>query len=255
MTSVLFSDLRELSVVVTGGASGVGAAIVQGFLAQGARVTSLDLVEANAVTMRLSDELTTGLLMQKCDVSEIPLLKQGLARAAEAQGPIDVLVNNAANDKRHATEDVTEEFWQEMQSINFKSYFFACQAVAPEMSRRNKGAIINMTSISYMMGNSGYPIYAACNSGLSGLTRSLAREFGLHRVRVNAVAPGWVLTEKQKRVWATPSALEEQLKRQCLKRHLEPEDIVGAVLFLASESSAMLTGQTLVVDGGVVVTG
>ena len=164
-------------------------------------------------------------------------------------------MNNAANDQRHTTEDVTEAYWDRSQAINLKAYFFACQAVMAGMRSAGGGSIINFSSISYMMGNAGYPAYTTANAGINGLSRSLAREFGPDRIRVNALAPGWVLTEKQKDQWVTPEALAAHLDRQCLNDALEPADIVDAVLFLASGASRMMTGQMLVVDGGVVVSG
>ncbi|HEX9857899.1 MAG TPA: SDR family oxidoreductase, partial [Paracoccaceae bacterium] len=139
--------------------------------------------------------------------------------------------------------------------INLKAYFFAAQAVIPGMQAAGGGSIINFSSISYMMGNAGYPLYTTANSGINGLTRSLAREFGPDRIRVNAVAPGWVLTQKQKDLWVTPEGLQAHIDRQCLKDALQPDDITGGVLFLASTASKMMTGQALVIDGGVVVTG
>ena len=172
-----------------------------------------------------------------------------------AHGAIEVLVNNAANDQRHDTLDVTEEFWDWMQSINLKAYFFACQAVLPGMKAAGGGAIVNFSSTSYMMGNSGFPGYVAANAGITGMTRGLAREFGPDGIRVNALAPGWVLTEKQLEKWATPEALAAHLERQCLKQHMKPQDVVEPVLFLASQASRMMTGQTMAVDAGVVVSG
>ncbi|MEQ3755329.1 MAG: SDR family oxidoreductase, partial [Planktomarina sp.] len=169
--------------------------------------------------------------------------------------PITCLINNAANDERHRTQDVTEDFWDWMVQINLKAYFFACQTALPQMQAAGFGSIINFSSISYMMGNAGYPIYTACNSAINGMTRSLAREFGPDRIRVNALAPGWVLTQKQKDLWVTEEGLAAHVARQCLKETLEPEDIVGGCLFLASQSSKMMTGQALVIDGGVVTTG
>jgi NAD(P)-dependent dehydrogenase (short-subunit alcohol dehydrogenase family) len=142
-----------------------------------------------------------------------------------------------------------------MMDINFKPYFFAAQAVVAGMKAAGGGSIINFSSISYMMGNAGYPLYTAANSAINGLTRSLAREFGPDRIRVNALAPGWVLTQKQKDMWVTPEGLAAHLARQCLQDSLAPDDIVGGVLFLASSSSKMMTGQALVIDGGVAVTG
>jgi NAD(P)-dependent dehydrogenase (short-subunit alcohol dehydrogenase family) len=166
-----------------------------------------------------------------------------------------VLVNNAANDKRHDPLEVDEAFWDWSIAINLKAYFFAAQAVIPGMQAAGGGSIVNFTSISYMMGNAGYPVYTTSNSGINGMTRSLAREYGPDRIRVNALAPGWVLTQKQKDLWVTEEGLAAHLERQCLKDTLEPEDIVGGCLFLASNTSKAMTGQALVIDGGVVVTG
>ncbi len=190
-----------------------------------------------------------------CDITDVAALKAAVDEASERQGPITVLVNNAANDQRHTTEEVTEDFWDWSQAINLKAYFFACQSVIAGMRAAGGGAIVNFSSVSYMMGLAGYPAYATANAGINGLTRSLAREFGPESIRVNSLAPGWVLTEKQLDKWATPEALAAQIEKQCLKEHLAPRDIVDATLFLASKASRMMTGQTLVVDGGVVVTG
>jgi galactose dehydrogenase len=139
--------------------------------------------------------------------------------------------------------------------VNLRSYFFAAQAVIPGMVAAGGGAIVNFSSISYMIADAGYLAYITANAGIVGMTRSLAREFGRHRIRVNALAPGWVMTPKQKEMWATPEGVAEFLKRQCLPDGLEPEDIVGGVLFLSSNTSRMMTGQSMVIDGGVVVTG
>ncbi|MFN3499665.1 MAG: SDR family NAD(P)-dependent oxidoreductase, partial [Pannonibacter indicus] len=194
-------------------------------------------------------------LFLPCDITDIDALKGAIAKAAEAHGTITVLVNNAANDQRHNTLDVTPEYWDWAMAINLKAYFFAAQAVIPGMQKAGGGSIINFSSISYMMGNGGYPAYTSANSGINGLTRSLARDFGPDRIRVNALAPGWVLTQKQKDLWVTPEGLAAHVERQCLKDTLAPEDITGGCLFLASSASKMMTGQALVIDGGVVVTG
>ena len=150
---------------------------------------------------------------------------------------------------------MTSDLWDQLQAVNLKAYFFAAQAVAPMMQAKGAGSIINFSSISYMMGNAGYPAYTAANGAITALSRSLAREFGPDGIRVNALAPGWVLTEKQLEKWATPEGLAAHLDRQCLKTHLVPQDITDAVLFLASDASRMMTGQCMVVDGGVVTTG
>ncbi|MCG7628353.1 SDR family oxidoreductase [Epibacterium sp. MM17-32] len=250
-----FHDLEGASVFITGGGSGIGAALTEGFLRQGARVAFVGRSDASEFVERMEAETGTRPLFIQCDITDISALQAAIAQAADAHGPVGILVNNAANDQRHATLDVDEAFWDWSQAVNLKAYFFACQAVVPGMQQLGGGAIVNFTSISYMMGNSGYPAYTTANSGINGMTRSLAREFGPDRIRVNALAPGWVLTEKQLDKWATPEGLAAHLERQCLKDHLAPQDIVESTLFLASQSSRMISGQALVVDGGVVVSG
>jgi NAD(P)-dependent dehydrogenase (short-subunit alcohol dehydrogenase family) len=255
LTHPIFQDLENASVFITGGGSGIGAFLTEGFLRQGAKVAFVQRSDASEFAARMGRETGNTPLFLQCDITDVSLLKQRIDEAARAHGPVTVLINNAANDKRHATLDVDEAFYDWSQSINLKSYFFACQSVIEGMRAAGCGSIINFTSISYMMGNAGYPIYTASNSGINGLTRSLAREFGPDRIRVNALAPGWVLTDKQLELWASEADLAAHMDRMCLKEHLKPEDIVGPTLFLASSASKAMTGQALVVDGGVVVTG
>lgn len=250
-----FRDLKGASVFITGGGSGIGAALTEGFLRQGARVAFVGRSDATAFCARMTAETANAPLFIPCDITDTATLRAALATAAAAHGPVGVLVNNAACDQRHATEAVDDAYWDQAMAINLKAYFFACQAVIPGMRAAGGGSIINFSSISYMMGNAGYPVYTAANAAITGMTRSLAREFGPDRIRVNALAPGWVLTDRQKALWVTPEGLAAHLDRQCLKDTLEPADIVGGALFLASSVSRMMTGQVLVIDGGVVVTG
>ncbi|MDJ0827301.1 MAG: SDR family oxidoreductase [Rhodobacter sp.] len=251
----IYPDLDGASVFITGGGSGIGAALTEGFLQQGAKVAFVQRSDASAFVEEMGDSYQTPPLFLPCDLTHTEALKGAVASATEANGPVTVLVNNAANDKRHATLETDEAFWDWSQAINLKAYFFAAQAVIPGMQQAGGGAIVNFSSISYMMGNAGYPAYATANAGITGMTRALAREFGPDRIRVNALMPGWVMTAKQKELWVTPEALAGQLARQCLKEELLPQDIVGGTLFLASQASRMMTGQALVIDGGVVVTG
>lgn len=250
-----FNDLKGASVFITGGGSGIGASLSEGFLEQGAKVAFVQRSDGTAFCDEMEAKHANRPLFMPCDITDVDALKACIEQAAAAHGPITTLVNNAANDKRHTTAEVDSDFWDWMIAINFKAYFFACQAVIPGMQAAGGGSIINFSSISYMMGNAGYPLYTGSNSGINGMTRSLAREFGPDKIRVNAIAPGWVLTQKQLDKWATPEGLAAHMERQCLKEHLEPRDIVGAALFLASDISRMMTGQSMVVDGGVVVTG
>ena len=250
-----FHDLEGQSVFITGGGSGIGASLTESFIEQRANVAFVQRSDATAFCDEMEEKYAARPLFIPCDITDIPALQKAISRASEINGPVTVLVNNAANDKRHETSEVTEEFWDWSQAINLKAYFFACQAVMEGMKTSGGGSIVNLSSISYMMGNAGYPSYATANAGINGLTRSLAREFGPDKIRVNSLAPGWVLTDKQLELWASPEALAVHLDRQCLKEHLAPQDIVHATLFLASAASRMMTGQMMVVDGGVVVTG
>tara|TARA_R110002094_G_scaffold86534_4_gene90327 strand:- start:925 stop:1695 length:771 start_codon:yes stop_codon:yes gene_type:complete len=250
-----FHDLAGKSVYITGGGSGIGAALTEGFLAQGAKVAFIGRSDATAFAAEMAKRHGNAPLFLQGDVTDTPALQESIEQAAEAHGPIEVLVSNAANDQRHSLSELTPDAWDSLQAINLKAYFFAAQAVAPGMQAKGAGSIINFSSISYMMGNAGYPAYTAANGGITAMSRSLARELGPDGVRVNALAPGWVLTQKQLDKWATPDGLAAHLERQCLKTHLVPQDIVDATLFLASEASRMMTGQCMIVDGGVVVTG
>lgn len=253
--TAIYLDLKDASIFITGGGSGIGAGLTEAFLRQGARVAFVQRSDATAFCDAMEAETGNRPLSIVCDITNADALRAAIAQAADAHGPVQILVNNAANDQRHSLADVTEEFMDWALAINFKCYVTACQAVIPAMQSMGGGAIINITSISYMMGNAGFPLYTAANSALNGLTRSLAREFGPDRIRVNALAPGWVMTPKQLEKWVTPEALAAHLDRQCLPDTLNPDDIAGGVLFLASDVSRAMTGQVLVIDGGVVVTG
>jgi NAD(P)-dependent dehydrogenase (short-subunit alcohol dehydrogenase family) len=245
-----FLDLAGKSVFVTGGGSGIGAAVTEGFLAQGAKVAFVQRSDASAFCDRMEDLHGTRPHFRACDITDTAALRAALADAATVNGPLDVLVNNAANDQRHTTEDVTEEFWDWSTGINLKAYFFACQAVVGPMRARGGGVIVNFSSVAYMTGMAGFPLYSSSNAAIVSLTQSLAREFGRDGIRVNAVAPGMVITPRQEALWLTEEGVREHLERQCLPQRLVAEDIVGSVLFLASDTSRMMTGQTLIVDGG-----
>ncbi len=248
-------DLANASVFITGGGSGIGAALTEGFLRQGARVAFVGRSDASAFVAKMAAATGRSPLFLQGDITDTAALRAAMDAAAEAHGPITRLVNNAADDERHDTLDVDEAFWDWSIAINLKAYFFACQHAIRGMKEVGYGHIVNFSSISYMMGNAGYAAYTTSNSGINGMTRSLAREFGPDRIRVNAIAPGWVLTERQLEKWADPEKLAAHLDRACLKEHLKPADIVDPVLFLSSDASRMMTGQAMVVDGGVVVTG
>lgn len=255
MKTATFHDLEGASVYITGGGSGIGADLTDGFMAQGAKVAFIGRSDASGFVNEMKAKHGRAPLFLQGDITDTDRLRETVAQATEAHGPITTLVSNAANDKRHDWLKLSPAEWDDLLAINLKAYFFAAQAVAPGMQVAKAGSIINFSSISYMMGNGGYPAYTAANGGITAMTRSLARELGPDGIRVNALAPGWVLTQKQMDKWATPEGLATHLDRQCLKSHLAPQDIVDAVLFLASGTSRMMTGQCMVVDGGVVTTG
>lgn len=250
-----FHDLKDASVFITGGGSGIGASLTDGFMSQGAKVAFIGRSDASDFVADMEQKHGRAPLFIQGDITDTAKLKAAINQAADAHGPITTLVNNAANDKRHTIEEVDDEFWDWMMAINLKAYFFACQAVIPQMKEAGGGSIINFSSISYMMGNAGYQLYTMANSGINGFSRTLAREVGPDRIRVNALAPGWVLTQKQKDLWVTEESLAAHVSRQCLKDTLDPDDMIHGVLFLASQTSKMMTGQALVIDGGVVGTG
>jgi NAD(P)-dependent dehydrogenase (short-subunit alcohol dehydrogenase family) len=249
MTAV-FQDLKGQSVFITGGGSGIGAALTEGFLRQGAKVAFCQRSDATPFCDEMEKATGNRPLFLPCDISVTDQLQLTLSTTAQVHGPITVLVNNAANDQRHHTLKTDEAFWDWSINVNLRSYFFACQSVIPGMKAAGGGSIINFSSISFMMADKGYAAYITANAGIVGMTRTLAREFGPDRIRVNAVAPGWVLTERQKEHWVTPEGLAAHLARQCLPDAIQPEDLAGTVLFLASDASKMMTSQTLILDGG-----
>jgi NAD(P)-dependent dehydrogenase (short-subunit alcohol dehydrogenase family) len=247
-----YPSLEGRSVFISGGGSGIGASIVEHFCAQKSKVAFCDVDEGSSQKLveTIGGRGHGRPLFIRCDVRDIDQLWQTLASAAEANGPITVLVNNAARDDRHAFEGVTPEYWDERIAVNLKHQFFAAQAVYEMMKGAGGGSIINFGSTSWMIGLGGMPVYTSAKSAVAGLTRSLARDFGPANIRVNCIAPGWIMTERQKSMWLTPEGEEELLKRQCLKRKLEPEEMARLTLFLASDDSSAMTNQTYIADGG-----
>ena len=249
-----YPDLMDKSVFITGGGAGIGAFLTEGFLAQGAKVSFVQRSNASEFVAQMKAKYKNAPLAITCDITDIDALQAAMDKAAAAHGVINVVVNNAGDDTRHSLAQTSVQAWDLCQHINLRPHFFTAQKAAQGMAESG-GSIINVSSVSYMMGNAGYPGYVAANAGINGLTRALARELGPQNIRVNSLMPGWVMTDKQLKMWATPESMSQHLEKQCLKTHLKPEDIVGATLFLASSASRMMTGQAMVVDGGVVVTG
>jgi NAD(P)-dependent dehydrogenase (short-subunit alcohol dehydrogenase family) len=249
--AAIYPDLEGNAVLVTGGASGIGASIVRAFATQKAKVGFLDIAREPAA--KLAGELSSkGLSVhyEYCDLTKIDELRNAIGRVRASIGPIRVLINNAAHDDRHATESVTPEYWDDRIAVNLKHQFFAAQAVLPDMKAAGGGAIVNFGSVSWMVGQGGMAVYTAAKSAILGLTRSLARDYGQYNIRVNAIAPGWIMTERQVEKWLTPQGEADLMKAQCLKRKLYPDDIARVVLFLASEEAGAITSQQYVVDGG-----
>ena len=252
MPSARFPDLEGASVLITGGGSGIGAALTEGFALQGAKVAFIDIAEAPSAALceRVEKSAKRRPLYLKTDLRDVEALRAAVARAAAAHGPATVLINNAALDTRHAAEEVTVEFWDDNQSINLRPHFFTAQAVAAGMKQAGGGSIINFTSTSFLINHPDMPSYTAAKAGIIGLTKGLAGRLGKDGIRVNAVAPGWVITERQRELWVTDEALAAHVAKQCIKEVMQPDDMVGTCLFLASDASRMLTAQTLIVDGG-----
>ncbi|EFL89771.1 SDR family NAD(P)-dependent oxidoreductase [Ahrensia sp. R2A130] len=248
MNIASYPSLKDRTVVVSGGGSGIGEQIVRRFAEQGSRVGFLDI--AKDASEALVSELGDNVMFQQCDVTDIDALRASLANIADAFGPVTVLVNNAAHDERHKLEDVTPEYWDGRIAVNLKHQFFAAQAVAQGMKEAGHGSIINMGSTSWMVGQGGMAAYTASKSAVLGLTRSLARDLGPYNIRANSIAPGWIMTERQESLWLTEEGEKELMERQCLKRKLVPDDIARPVLFFASDESGACTNQSYVVDGG-----
>jgi NAD(P)-dependent dehydrogenase (short-subunit alcohol dehydrogenase family) len=247
-----FPDLENVSVLITGGGSGIGAALVEGFARQLARVAFIDIVEEASTSLCERVEKSTGNrpLFLKADLRKVEELRAAVLAAAGAHGPITVLINNAARDDRHALEEVTPDYWDANQALNLRPHFFTAQAVAPGMKEAGRGSIINFTSTSFLINHPDMPSYTAAKAGIIGLTKGLAGHLGPHGILVYAVAPGWVMTERQRELWATPESLAAHVARQCIREVMEPDDLVGICLFLASDASRMLTAQTVIIDGG-----
>lgn len=238
--------------MITGGATGMGASMVECFSEQGANVGFIDY-DADGADKLLNDLEAKGLQrpwFRKVDVTDIEALKSAFADFSTAHGDITVLVNNVANDERHDPLDVTPEFWRKCLSVNLDSGFFACQAAIPGMQRAGGGSIINLSSINALFGPTSMPGYVAAKSALIGLTKAMAREYGVDSIRVNVVLPGWVVTQRQLEKWLTPEEEAGWMESVALKERILPRDASNLIMFLAADDSRMITSQSFIIDGG-----
>jgi NAD(P)-dependent dehydrogenase (short-subunit alcohol dehydrogenase family) len=251
-TLARFPSLKGRSVFVTGGGSGIGASIVKAFALQGARVAFIDVAEASsrALLKEIEGAGVAAPWFESCDVRDIAALQSAIARAAKVLGDFSVLVNNVASDDRHKLEDVTPEYYEQRMAINQRPAFFAIQSVVPGMKRLGGGSIVNLGSTGWQTKDAAYPCYAIAKSSVNGLTRGMAAGLGPHRIRINTVSPGWVMTERQIQLWFNEAGERKLRENQCLPDLLQGEDIARMVLFLASDDSWMCTAQEFKVDGG-----
>jgi NAD(P)-dependent dehydrogenase (short-subunit alcohol dehydrogenase family) len=248
----IYPSLKDRVVFITGGGSGIGESLVEHFSTQGARVTFVDLAEvaSQALVKRIAERGHPAPDFIRCDLRRIEDLRSAISATRDRHGPIRVLVNNAGNDDRHRTEDVSVDYWDERMAVNLRHQFFAAQAVRPQMREAGGGSIINFGSITWMVGDGDCPAYVTAKAAITGLTRALARELGPESIRVNCLIPGWVMTERQVKLWLTPEGERQIEERQCLKDRLYPPDIARMVLFLAADDSRMCASQNFIVDGG-----
>lgn len=241
-----YPSLKGRSVFVSGGGSGIGASIVEHFAAQGSKVAFVDIDEAasKAVAAR------TGATFYKCDIRDVKAYQAVIGEAGVKNGPITVLVNNAARDDRHKIEDVSVEFFDERMAVNLRHAYFAIQAVVPGMRKAGGGSVINFSSVSYHTMTPNLSVYQAAKAAVIGMSRGLARDLGEHGIRVNSITPGWIMTQRQIELWLTPEAEAQLMQLQCLKEKVYPPDIARMALFLGADDSRLITAQTFVVDGG-----
>lgn len=247
----VYPDLKGKTVLVSGGASGIGEFMVRAFAAQGAKVGFVDRAQSQGERLAaLLSSRGDAVEFVCCDITDEIAYKAAIGRLEQSLGPITVLVNNAANDVRHTLEEVDSDTFDRLIAVNLKHAFFAAKAVVPMMKSAGSGSIINLGSVGWMMASAGYPVYAASKAAAHGMTRALARELGPDRIRVNTLVPGWVMTEKQLAMWVDDAAKDLIARSQCLPGSVLPEHIANMALFLASDASAMCSAQNFIVDGG-----
>ena len=252
--TAIYNDLKDKRVFITGGGSGIGASIVEHFCEQQAEVffIDIDIKESKRLIKNIKNKKLKLPTFIECNVVNIKKLQNIIKKIIKTKGPIDILVNSAANDNRHTTDQVDERYWENRMNINLKHYFFASQSVIKGMIKNKGGSIINLSSVSWMLGEGDKVVYETAKSAVIGLTRSFAQEFGKYNIRVNSVTPGSIATERQIKHWLTPKYKKLILEKQALKIQLKPRDVATMILFLGSEQSSGCTKQNFIVDGGIV---
>jgi NAD(P)-dependent dehydrogenase (short-subunit alcohol dehydrogenase family) len=246
-----YPSLVDRAVLITGGATGIGAAFVTHFAQQGARVAFLDIDEKGAVALRAAlPDTRHAPIFLRCDVTDVEALRASIAEASSHVGNVSVLVNNAANDRRHRLDDTSVEEFEQSIAVNLRHQYFATQAVVPGMRELGGGSVICLGSTGWMIKNAGYPMYAMAKSAVHGLINGLARELGKDRIRINALVPGWVITDKQRELWLDEAGEREIQQKQCMPGYLAADDLARAALFLGADDSRMCTGHDFIVDGG-----
>lgn len=247
-----YPSLKDRIVFVTGGGSGIGESIVEHFCRQGAKVTFVDIDPATseALVARIAARGDRVPRFIKVDLRDVSPLEAAIVHTGNEDGPIKVLINNAGNDDRHRLDDLTPAYWDDRMAVNLRHQAFAIQAVRPQMRDSGGGSIVNLGSITWMVGDGDCIAYVTAKSAINGLTRGLARELGRERIRVNCVMPGWVMTKRQLDLWVTPEGERQIDERQCLSDRVYPSDVARMVLFLAADDSRMCTSQNYIVDGG-----
>jgi D-xylose 1-dehydrogenase len=247
-----YSSLENKVVFITGGATGIGAALVEAFVAQKSRVAFVDIDQSAA--MILCDDLQAKGFNRPtflvCDVSNTEELKSVISQVSQQLGNVNILINNAANDQRYATAKISQQEWLDSLSINLHPSFFTAQSVLPMMIEQSEGVILNISSINVKFAPTDLTSYITAKAGLIGMTKALAKDFGEHNIRVNAILPGWVATPKQLEKWLTPEEEKKLVDRMCIKKRLAAHDVAKLALFLASDDAVMITAQEFVVDGG-----
>ncbi|HEY6717637.1 MAG TPA: SDR family oxidoreductase [Reyranella sp.] len=247
-----YPSLKDRAVFVSGGGSGIGASIVEHFAAQGAKVGFVDIDEgaSKALGAKISAAGHPAPMFAKCDVRDIPAYQAAIIGMAARLGPFTVLINNAARDDRHSLEEVTPAYWDERIAVNLRHQFFAIQTIAPGMKKAGGGSIVNFSSVSYHTMTADLAVYQAAKAAVIGMTRGLARDLGPDKIRLNAITPGWIMTQRQIDLWLTPEAEAGLMQAQFLKEKLYPPDIARMALWLAADDSRLVTAQNFVVDGG-----